>query len=117
MEKREVKLEIMRKIFKNMFNKDKIKSGDIINDSFENKVKCSDCHCWLGKVDAQKVGIHYDFSWYEASQAFYCGAHRKPYFKIKLGSSFPVPPQYFGEIQMTEAGEPIGYKKVDDKNK
>ena len=90
-----------------MFGKKELKCPD----PFKDKVKCRECRCWLDKSDSHEVDVCYGMD-----TQYYCHAHKKPYSRIILPGWYGVlgdsAPRYFGEVQMTEGGIPVGYKKI-----
>jgi len=67
----------------------------------QDTVSCEICKCLLKKDDAKEVNTRTDMgslSWY------YCQTHKKPYTRIWSGL-------YFGQVEMTEDGTPVGYVK------
>lgn len=98
-----------------LFSEEKTPLKD--SDPFKDKVKCETCKCWLDKSDAHRVDLggdrqwsYYDYiiSWnsIDSNNIFYCRIH-KPNYTKKIGNSF------FKELEVTEDGEPVGYKKLD----
>ncbi len=78
-------------------------------DPFKDKVKCETCRCWLDKGDAQEVrGLLFGALYY------YCIVHAKPYSEILLKWLPSETTRYFGKIEMTVDGEPIGYQKIKE---
>lgn len=69
-------------------------------------VKCEDCKFLISKKDAQVVYIYTDFL---NDEIYYCLGHRKPYDSV---NKKPDRNNYFGKVQMSEDGTPIGYEKI-----
>lgn len=76
-------------------------------------VSCETCKCLLYKSDARMVLVN-------GVEVYYCQAHKKPYTRIRGGAqqydwgsvTDYTPIRYFGEVEMTEDGTPVGYKKI-----
>lgn len=86
-----------------MFNRKEIeKEKESISES------CEECKHLVLKKDMQIVEISSSIG---CGHSFYCPEHKKPYHKINLWSSI----KYYGEVEMSKDGTPIGYKKIDKK--
>jgi len=88
----------------------------LIYTEMKNKVICETCKCWLSKEDAQRVHViaYWDDYFY------YCRSHKKPYAKLVIGDDRKDKNliQYYREVEVTEDGIPVGYKKIkNDKRK
>lgn len=75
-------------------------------------VECDTCKHLIRREVAQRVEVEL----YTTIERWYCPEHKKPYSKVfyrtYLGGS---PIAYYGEVQMTEDGTPIGYMKIPEK--
>jgi len=98
-----------------MFN---ISKREKCPDPFADKVKCEVCKCWLNKGDAHIVNRFPTHIL--PPESFFCQVHKKPYSRVFVGRDlepylnerFPEISKYYGEVEMTETGEPIGYTKI-----
>ena len=86
-------------------------------DPFKDKVNCEECRGWFDVEDCQEiktVGFHSNYL------NFYCPTHKKDYDK-KYSYSFKKDGlthlgfSYFKELEVSEDGTPIGYKKINAK--
>jgi len=82
-------------------------------DIIEPQTKCETCGAYIDKInkvniwDINKVNI-----WDGVLEltTYYCGTCKKPYTKkhvLYYGAD-----KYFGEVEMSEDGTPVGYKKI-----
>lgn len=78
-------------------------------DPFKGKVKCQECKHYIDKSDAQKISY---ISMYGGREFFYCPMHKKPYDEY---TCFRMNTHYYRKLLVNEEGEPIGYKKVEEK--
>lgn len=76
----------------------------------ENYVECADCGHIVSTRTVQTVYHPY------GSTSVYCSIHKKPYTRV-MYSMFGGGLKYFGEVEMTADGTPIGYKKIVKKKK
>jgi hypothetical protein len=67
---------------------------------------CDECGCLIKTGDAQKVTGTYT--------VFYCGKCRKPYNRHLMWCGVDAVDRFFGEVEMTKDGTPIGYTKKKD---
>ena len=77
------------------------------------QVKCEECKHYIDIGDAQKVIQMYAYTFIPTENIYYCPLHKKRYYK-KLFLDFKT--KYFGEMEMNNEGEPIGYKKHERTN-
>lgn len=76
-------------------------------DPFKDKGKCDECKHWLDKYDLQVVKVYSNYGSYESR---FCPLHKKPYSRRESSGGRQ---RYFGELEITEDGEPVGYKKAN----
>ncbi len=78
-----------------------------------HKVKCETCKHWIDKEDAQKVTTNVvSFTTSSNSMLYYCPMHKKPYTQKLMFIRVDTETKYFGKVEMTEDGTPVGYKKI-----
>lgn len=73
------------------------------------QVKCRECKHWVDVDDAQKVSDNF------SSTDYYCLMHKRPFNRVEYHWG-DVPPQYFGEVEMSPDGTPVGYIKAPANN-
>lgn len=78
----------------------------------EDYVECDDCGHIISKKRAQIVAVkNYFFS--DPIHYFYCELHKKPYDREnRMGYTNST---FFREMEVSEDGTPIGYKKIEKK--
>ena len=75
----------------------------------EDYVECETCGHIISKKRAQVVTIaNYTFG-----DIFYCETDKKPYDRIKIFGL--VHRVFFREMEVSEDGTPVGYKKISEK--
>jgi len=83
--------------------------GDLLEAKIPNLIKCENCRCWLERKDAQIISVYSEVFNFEE---YYCRKCKQPYSEVKLFSYSDIPNKYFKKIEVTEDGEPVGYKKI-----
>lgn len=74
----------------------------------EEVVKCFDCNTLVAIGDAHKVTVRQFTEYFR----YYCGKCKKPYDRVWYSTHPALTTRYFGQVEMTADGTPIGYKKI-----
>lgn len=78
----------------------------------EDYVECETCGHIISRNRAQIVTVS-DYMFGDVTQHFYCETDKKPYDRIKIFGL--VHRIFFRDMEVSEDGAPIGYKKISEK--
>ena len=71
-------------------------------------IPCETCKCLINKSDAYEVATNQ----YGSGTLYYCQTHKPSYSKVEYALTVSSIHAYYKELQVTEDGTPVGYKKV-----